>query len=450
MKKALFNNLDKEKLLKINLWLVVGICVFFSAFNVISKLYIPAAAILLIGGGTVIVLMAFKNKLSLETRIIIITLCQYMAIFLVSLLKGAVHEMYALYLASSVMAAAYFMRKIVIVQGAVIMGTLLASLLIFDKAYADASFSMVFKETVAVLIGIVFVVLVVTWGNDFIKSGKEKADEAEALLEEVRRDTLKREEMAQRQASIVSGARSVSADISNVHTLLTDIVQEINTGAMLQQEGVEKIKQTATQLQEHAVQTTKACEESHRLGTETDTKLNAATQQIDDMLKAMEEIQAASNEIGKVMKNIDDISFQTNILALNASVEAARAGAAGKGFAVVAEEVRNLAGKSADAAKITSGLMQNVGAAVQRGRNVAANTAQAISGAAGVSKLSAQSVDSILSLANEQTNAIDMLAGDMQGISDVVRQNAASAERSAQISTELESTVNRLDKIVNT
>lgn len=450
MKSKKFSNLDKEELLKINLWLVTGITVFFCAFNIISRLYVSAGTIVVIGGGTVVAILLFKNIISLEKRIIIVTLGQYLTIFIVSLLKGAVHEMYALYLASSVMAAAYFVRKIVVVQGTVIIATLVGSLFIFDIAYIGASFSVVFKETAAVLIGVAFVTLVVTWGNDFIQSGRLKAEEAEALLCEVQKDTIKREEMAQRQREIVQGAKEVSADISGVHQSLTGIVHEINTGAEMQLEGVEKVKQTASQLQGHALQTSKACNESRKLGMSTDEKLSLATQQIKDMLKAMEEIQVASSQIAKVMKNIDDISFQTNILALNASVEAARAGAAGKGFAVVAEEVRNLAGKSAEAAKVTQGLMENVSVTVQRGRSIAAKTAEAINGAADVSKQSALSVDSILSFANEQTNAIDLLASDMQSISNVVMQNADAARRSEQISNELESVAIQLEKIVNT
>ena len=167
-----------------------------------------------------------------------------------------------------------------------------------------------------------------------------------------------------------------------------------------------------------------------------------------EMLSAMEDISNTSGEIGKIIKTIEDIAFQTNMLSLNAAVEAARAGAAGKGFAVVADEVRNLAAKSADASKNTSALIEGALQAVERGTKIANETASALNDVvSGVGDVAA-TIDQISSASKDQSDAVRQVTLGIDQISSVVQTNSATAEESAAASEELSGQAQILKNLV--
>ena len=230
---------------------------------------------------------------------------------------------------------------------------------------------------------------------------------------------------------------------------LSDSSMALSQGATEQASSIEEL---TTSLEEVSAQTKKNAEYANDANKLAENAKNIAVrgnQQMQEMLTAMAEINEASNNISKIIKVIDDIAFQTNILSLNAAVEAARAGQHGKGFAVVAEEVRNLAARSANAAKETTDLIEGSIQKVEDGTKIANQTAEALNEIVeGVNEV-AKIVDNIASASNEQAAAIEQINQGVMQISKVVQSNSVTSQEGAASSEELAAQAQLLRELVS-
>jgi len=245
--------------------------------------------------------------------------------------------------------------------------------------------------------------------------------------------------------SIVTSADQVDAGATQV----ADSSTALSQGATEQASSVEELSASMEEITSQTTLNAENAQKTNTLAASIQRDANSGNAQMVEMLRAMDEINTSSVSISKIIKVIDDIAFQTNILALNAAVEAARAGSAGKGFAVVAEEVRNLAGKSAQAAKETTELIETSMQKVDAGTNIAKETAGALGKILeGVSQ-AGELVGAIATATNEQAAALEQINQGIVQISQVVQSNAASAEESAAASEELSAQADSLKDCVS-
>ncbi len=213
--------------------------------------------------------------------------------------------------------------------------------------------------------------------------------------------------------------------------------QSLSQGSTEQASSVEELSASINEISTKISQNAKNATEASMQTKQASIEIAASNKQMEKMIDAMKDISENSAKIQNIIKTIDNIAFQTNILALNAAVEAARAGTAGKGFAVVAEEVRNLAIKSADAAKDTSTLIGESIVSVENGAKLADETAKSMLNIVNGSNLVSSLVDNIAAASTEQADAVSQITMGIDQISSVIQTNSATAEESAAASEEL-------------
>ncbi len=176
--------------------------------------------------------------------------------------------------------------------------------------------------------------------------------------------------------------------------------------------------------------------------------VDQANESMAKLTGSMKEISSANEDTQKIIKTIDEIAFQTNLLALNAAVEAARAGEAGAGFAVVAEEVRNLALRSAEAAKNTAEMIEGTVTKTQEGSGLAEETGEAFSRVAESAARVGELVGEIAAASSEQAQGLEQINTAVTEMDKVTQQNAATAEESASASEEMSAQAEQMKAMV--
>ncbi len=252
--------------------------------------------------------------------------------------------------------------------------------------------------------------------------------------------------MVQTLSQVGQASEQVSAGAEQVSLGAQSLAQ----GATEQASAIAELAATINDMSDKIQSTADDSQEAKKANTKAQDTLLQSREQMQMMVAAMEQITDKSNEIGKIIKTIDDIAFQTNILSLNAAVEAARAGASGKGFAVVADEVRSLATKSAQSAKDTATLIAETLTVVKSGNSIARDTSESVELVFGVAAELGALVENIAIASSDQASGAGQVNIGIDQISSVIQTNSATAEESAAASEELSGQSQMLKDLVAT
>ncbi|MEW6014889.1 MAG: methyl-accepting chemotaxis protein [Candidatus Zixiibacteriota bacterium] len=257
-------------------------------------------------------------------------------------------------------------------------------------------------------------------------------------------------------------ARSISSPINKAISSLSAGAEQVGSAsehissasqslAEATTEQASSLQETSSALEEMSSMTRQNADNARQanvLASAANTAADKGSGAMAGMSRAIQEIKHSSDETAKIIKVIDEIAFQTNLLALNAAVEAARAGEAGKGFAVVAEEVRNLAQRSAEAAKNTSSLIDGAQKNADNGVRATEEFMTILGEVTSSVKKVSELISEVSAASSEQAQGIEQVNKAVSQMDQVTQQNAANAEESASASEELAAQAEELQHIV--
>ncbi len=444
------NQLVTEKMVFVHALAILLVCGIFGIINCASGNIAVGIIIIAAGVASFSAARLMKNKTAPTFRGIILSQVQLLIIIIMSIVKHELQTMFPLLLASMTIAAIYYNIKSLITHW-IIMDTVMFAGFIFSDFFYGGAFDTVtiIKGIAGINIGAALLIYLVKCNLKNIKETQKANEETEQLLVKVKSQVEESDRLMEQQSDVVAKIAEISSSVNSSSGKMREISAQITASSSNQQTAIEEISGEIKNIIEQTTESlneSMQAEEAARSCAKLLEENHAAMQKMSD---AMDEIRHSSEQIRTIVEAIEDIAFQTNILALNASIEAAHAGEAGKGFAVVADEVRNLAGKSSESVENTTALIESSIESVERGAAIAEDVLKGMSNVIAIAEQSAQHAGLINELSRQQAESTAAVEQRMRMISEVVAQNVETSDESSGIAEMVANEAKKMDDIVS-
>ena len=249
-------------------------------------------------------------------------------------------------------------------------------------------------------------------------------------------------------SDVFTNIKTTSGNVNLNCEQVANTAQILSERSVKQSDSVEKLSYYMNEINEQVQSNAQNAKNTNDITISLGSDIEKCNMKMEEMLISMGNIESASRDINNIINTINNIASQTELLALNAEIEAARAGDAGKGFAVVADQVRKLSGESANAVTQTSNLIKNCIEAVNGGKKLAEDTAMSLLEIVNNTKKATEFVSEIDSASEEQATSIEQINNDIINILEIIQENSETAKESACASQDLTAQAETLNKMI--
>ena len=439
-----------ETTVKIHSLLIPVVCILLGIISLAKGRLMIGIPCIMLGIIVPTVSLVFMRKTSIAARGTFLTQATMLVIVILAGSSATLYSVVPLLLANIAIGSIYNEPKNIRIAWILTNIVLVGAIFFREQVYGPAAdITSIIKGIIGVNIGAFMVHTMMENSIFLIAQAKEETAQIERLLKQVHEQMEESQALTVQQAEIMRNVANTAAQLEISSGNMLDISSRLTAASEEQSSTISDIHSNVEQFASQTDEFQALAEKAHEAASQSVGMLEANKANMDQMVQAMHELEDISGRISGIIKTIDDIAFQTNILALNAAVEAARAGAAGKGFAVVANEVRSLAGKSAEAANNTAELINESINGVQNSTRIALDATDQMAAVLERSRLTEEYATQINSLAAQQKESVGNIEGDIASVSSVVFENTKTALESADIARGLMDEVEHLNRTAN-